>query len=156
MNQQEQDETREPNDKTIIINEKITKKNGEVIIKKYSRGKVLGKGGFATCYEITDIDTEKVRAAKIISKSSLTRKRALEKLLAEIKIHKSLQHENIVRFEHVFEDKENVYMILELCPNQTLKEFLKKRKRLTEAECAQYVIQILNALRYLHAKKNYS
>jgi len=34
-----------------------------------------------------------------------------------------------------------------------LKEFLKKRKRLTEAECAQYVIQILNALRYLHAKK---
>ena len=35
-----------------ILEEKITKQSGEVIIKKYIKGKFLGKGGFAKCYEI--------------------------------------------------------------------------------------------------------
>jgi len=137
----------------IIIQEKISKKNGEVMIRKYARGKVLGRGGFATCYEITDLEQNKQYAAKIVSKSSLTKKRALEKLLAEIKIHKSLHHENIVQYERVFEDKENVYIILEICPNQTLKELLKKRKRISELECVLYMTQIINALKHLHEKR---
>jgi len=62
------------------VQEKITKKNGETTIRKYLRGKVLGKGGFATCYEMTDLEKNRVLAAKIISKASLTKKRALEKV----------------------------------------------------------------------------
>ena len=38
-----------------IIEEKITNTNGEVVIKKYSRGKALGRGGFAKCYEVTNL-----------------------------------------------------------------------------------------------------
>lgn len=60
----------------VIIEEKISKVNGEVQIKKYSRGKVLGKGGFARCYEITNIETKKSLAAKIIAKNTLTKNRA--------------------------------------------------------------------------------
>lgn len=60
----------------IIIEEKITKVNGEVAIKKYTRGKFLGKGGFAKCYEVTNLETKRVLAAKIIAKSSLTKNRA--------------------------------------------------------------------------------
>ena len=33
-----------------IIEEKTTLANGEVKIKKYSKGKALGRGGFAKCY----------------------------------------------------------------------------------------------------------
>jgi polo-like kinase 1 len=43
----------------VIIEEKITKVNGETTIKKYMKGKLLGKGGFAKCYEITNIETKK-------------------------------------------------------------------------------------------------
>lgn len=60
----------------VIIEEKIQKSNGEVIIRKYQRGKTLGKGGFAKCYEITQLDNKRVLAAKIIQKNSLTRNRA--------------------------------------------------------------------------------
>ena len=42
-------------------------------------------------------------------------------LISEIKIHKSLNHQYIVDFEHVFEDHENVYILLEVCPNQVIK-----------------------------------
>jgi polo-like kinase 1 len=149
---QEQKSTTETTE-NIAVQERITKKNGEVIVKKYTRGKVLGKGGFATCYELTDLEKNRMLAAKIVAKASLTKKRALEKLLAEIKIHKSLNQENIVQFEHVFEDKENVYILLEICPNQTLKELLKRRKRITELECAFYLTQTIGALKYLHERK---
>jgi serine/threonine protein kinase len=46
------------------------------------------------------------------------------KLISEIKIHKSLAHHSIVHFEHVFEDQENVYILLEICQNQ-VKNLLK-------------------------------
>ncbi len=69
-------ETNEP----VIVQEKITKKTGETVIKKYSKGKVLGKGGFATCYEFTDLEKGRLIAAKVIVKSTLTKKRALEKV----------------------------------------------------------------------------
>ncbi|CAD8127828.1 unnamed protein product [Paramecium sonneborni] len=137
----------------VIFEEKITTVNGQVAIKKYQRGKFLGKGGFAKCYEATNLESKKVLAAKIIVKSSLTKNRARQKLISEIKIHKSLQNTNIVQFEHVFEDHENVYILLELCSNQTLNELIKRRKRLTEIEVQCYVGQIINALKYLHAQK---
>ena len=54
------------------------------------------KGGFAKCYEITNIETKKVIAAKIIPKSTLTKNRARQKLISEIKIHKSLHHLHVV------------------------------------------------------------
>ena len=53
-------------------------------------------------------------------------------LISEIKIHKSLNNNHVVKFEHVFEDHENVYILLEICTNHTLNELIKRRKRLTE------------------------
>jgi polo-like kinase 1 len=40
------------------------------------RGKLLGKGGFAKCYEITNLDNKRVMAAKIIPKDTLQKNRA--------------------------------------------------------------------------------
>ncbi len=60
--------------------------------------------------------------------------------MSEIRIHRSLHHPNIVGFEHFFEDAENVYILLELCSNQTLNEMVKRRKRLTELEAQCYSV----------------
>lgn len=38
--------------------------------------------------------------------------------MSEIKIHEDLDHHNIVKFKHHFEDNLNVYIVLELCPNK--------------------------------------
>lgn len=100
-----------------IVEEKITKSSGEIQIVKYIKGRFLGKGGFAKCYEFTNVETKAITAAKIVQKSSLTRSRAKQKLISEIKIHRSLHHQHVVKFEHFFEDSENVYILLELCPN---------------------------------------
>ena len=135
----------------IIIEEKGSQSGHP--IKRYVKGKLLGKGGFAKCYEITSLDTKRVYAAKIIEKSSLNRSKAKEKLTSEIKIHKSLEFQYIVRFEHCFEDADCVYILLEVCPNQTLNELIKRRRRLTEVEAQCYLYQVALALKYMHGRK---
>lgn len=136
-----------------IIEEKIIKVNGDISVKTYSKGKFLGKGGFARVYDFLCIDTKQLTAAKLISKESLSKARARQKLMSEIKIHRSLKHQNIVRFEHFFEDSENVYILLELCSNQTLSELMRRRKRLCEIEAQCYLFQTISALKYLQSHR---
>jgi polo-like kinase 1 len=140
----------EPDPNAAVVEEKIIKVTGDVQIRKYYKGRLLGKGGFAKCYEFTCSENKKIFAAKVVAKSGLVKSRAKQKLISEIKIHKSLHHPQIVAFEHYFEDTENVYILLEMCHNQTLNELLKRRKRLTEIEVQCYIVQLIKALKYLH------
>jgi polo-like kinase 1 len=136
-----------------IVEEKVVKVTGDIQIKKYTKGRLLGKGGFARCFEFVSLDSKKIYAAKVVAKSSLVKSRAKQKLISEIKIHKALHHTNIVGFEHYFEDTENVYILLEMCHNQSLNELLKRRKTLTELEVQCFVVQLIKALKYLHSHR---
>ena len=140
-------------DKDALIIEKLNNNLDENQIKKYKKIRLLGKGGFAHCYEIFDEENHQSLAGKIIPKTNLIKSRAKQKLISEIKIHKSIHHENIVKFEHYFEDNDNVYILMELCTNQTMHELLKRRKNLTELEVQYYIFQLIKALKYLHQLK---
>lgn len=50
-----------------------------------------------------------------------------------------MEHSKIVKLEKYFEDKDNVYIILELCPNLSLNDMLKRRKKFTDVEVRYYV-----------------
>ena len=127
--------------------------DGLLLTRKYSRKKFLGKGGFARVYEFYCLDSHKTYAAKIVSKDNLIKQRRKQKLMSEIKIHRSLHHQHIVEFDHFFEDSENVYILLEICQNQSMGELLRRRKRLTELEVQSYLLQIISALSHIHSKK---
>jgi len=71
----------------------------------------------------------------------------------EIRVHKLLQHQNIVAFETYFEDEENIYILLELCKGQTVFELLDKRKTLVELEVRYYLSQLISGVKYLHDKR---
>ena len=137
----------------IIIEEKIKGQNNQTKNRQYIRGRFLGKGGFAKCYKLICKDNNKTFAAKMIQKSNLKTERQKQKLLSEIRIHKSCHHPHVVAFEHNFEDSENVYILLELCQNQTLNEIHNRRKILTELEVQCYIIQLIKALKYLHSHR---
>jgi polo-like kinase 1 len=75
---------------------------------------------------------------------------SLVQLQAEIKIHRTLKHKNICLYKHYFEDRNNCYILLELCTNQSMNEMIKRRKRVTEPEAAYFMTQLLEATRYMH------
>ncbi|KAM9547938.1 serine/threonine-protein kinase PLK2-like [Salvelinus alpinus] len=121
--------------------------------KCYCRGKVLGKGGFAKCYEMTDLSTSKVYAAKIIPHTRVSKPHQREKIDREIELHRVLHHKHIVHFYHHFEDKDNIYILLEYCSRRSLAHILKARKVLTEPEVRYYLRQIVSGLKYLHEQE---
>ena len=54
--------------------------NGDIYIRKYLKGKQLGRGGFAKCFEVTDLQTKIALAAKIIPRNSLQKERHKQKV----------------------------------------------------------------------------
>ncbi|KAM4808154.1 serine/threonine-protein kinase PLK2 [Rhinophrynus dorsalis] len=121
--------------------------------RRYCRGKVLGKGGFAKCYEMTDLTTNKIYAAKIIPHSRVSKPHQREKIDKEIELHRTLNHRHVVQFYHYFEDKENIYILLEYCSRRSMAHILKTRKVLTDPEVRYYLKQIVSGLRYLHEQE---
>lgn len=120
---------------------------------RYMKGKFLGKGGFARCYELTEMNTKEVFAGKIVSKQLLTKQHQKEKMTQEIAIHRAVHHQHIVEFYSFFEDDQNVYIILELCRRRSLMEMHKRRKAITEQETRYFMRQIVLACQYLHDNK---
>ena len=83
--------------------------------RRYERGRFLGKGGFAKCYELKDMATGEITAGKIVPKSLLTKSHQKEKMSQEIRLHKSVAHTHLVKLYSYFEDPNFVYIVLELC-----------------------------------------
>lgn len=48
---------------------------GVLVTKRYLKGPLLGKGGFAKCFRLTDADTNEEWACKVVQKASLTKQR---------------------------------------------------------------------------------
>ena len=71
-------------------------------------------------------------------------------LQTEIKIHRSMKHANICEYKHFFEDKVNCYILLELCHNHSCNEMIKRRKSLTEEETRLLMVQIVEAVAFMH------
>ena len=110
------------------------------------------QGGFAHCYELID-EAGTVYAGKIVPKSLLTKPHQKQKMAMEIEVHKALSHPHVVGFSGFFEDKEHVYILLELCRRRSLMELHKRRRALTEPEVRYFISQILDAVLYLHREK---
>ncbi|XP_030432896.1 serine/threonine-protein kinase PLK1 [Gopherus evgoodei] len=117
------------------------------------RGRFLGKGGFAKCYEITELEGQAVFAGKIVPKSLLVKPHQKEKMSMEISIHRSLAHRHVVGFQGFFEDSDFVFVVLELCRRRSLLELHKRRKALTEPEARYYLRQTILGCQYLHGNQ---
>ncbi|CAD5222259.1 unnamed protein product [Bursaphelenchus xylophilus] len=120
-------------------------------LTEFQRGKFLGKGGFARCYEL--IRSDEIYAGKCISKTLLMKKSQREKVVQEIKIHSTLKHPNVVNILGHFEDDENVYVLLELCARRSLMELSKRRRTVTEPEARYFTDQLVAGCEYLHSQK---
>ncbi|KAK3068825.1 Cell cycle serine/threonine-protein kinase cdc5/MSD2 [Teratosphaeriaceae sp. CCFEE 6253] len=119
----------------------------------YATGSALGKGGFAICHRAERYDGSKptghMVALKIV-RTKMEPAKLAQKFVSELQIHSKLSHPNIVAFYRAFSFQTSTYVVLELCPNGSLADMLKKRRHLTLPEIRRFVIQICGAVKYLH------
>ena len=115
----------------------------------------LGSGAFGECFQFRAIDEKDMNfyAGKIIKKEKVGNNR--KSLLDEIKIQNQFKNNpKVVKVKDYFEDDDNVYIILELCKNKSLADYLQKRGgRLKEIEVKCFIFQLLQGLKCLHQNK---
>ena len=136
-----------------IIEEKITEDNKIIEIKKYKMGKFLFNKDFEReIYVFICLNTNEKFAVKVIPKKRLHPKE-IKKILDLLKVLQSLDHPNIIKYNHFFEDDNNIYILLELNNAISFNDYLKKENNIENIEIKNYILQLIKGLQYLHNNK---
>ncbi|KAL2506312.1 Calcium-dependent protein kinase 24 [Abeliophyllum distichum] len=121
------------------------------IFKKYEFGKELGRGEFGITYQCSNIENGETVACKKISKSKLRTEIDVEDVRREVEIMRHLpKHPNIVRYKEVFEDKDAIYLVMELCEGGELFDRIVARGHYTERAAALVTKTILEVVKVCH------
>lgn len=70
----------------------------------------------------------------------------------ELQIHSKMRHPHIVGFHRAFVFDSSIYVILELCPNGSVMDMVRKRKCLSVPEVRRFMVQLCGAIKYLHKR----
>jgi len=89
----------------------------------------------------------------VVLKEELRTHRTRLRLANEIKLHKTMHHPNVVQLYHCFEDREHVFIFLELCENQSLNELTRIRGTFLTPEIQSFLYGICSGLQYIHGQK---
>ena len=116
----------------------------------YLLGKVVGEGGFckvrAGVHQVTGAKV----AIKLIDKTRLTDPADRKRVGREIRVLKRLAHPNVIRLFDVAETSARIYCIMEYADGGSLLDYVRRRKRLPEAEAAKFAYQTCLALDRCH------
>lgn len=157
------DEAVKPRDKGVMEAEKgyetaeLNKSFGfsTQFTSRYEVKEKVGRGHFGyTCSAIATKGKLKGQnvAAKIIPKAKMTTAIAIEDVRREVKILRALTgHSNLVQFYDAFEDKDNVYVVMELCQGgELLDRILARGGKYSEDDAKAIMVQILNVVAFCH------
>ena len=124
--------------------------------QQYDVGKsLLGKGAFGKVYKGTDrLNPEFKVAIKVLNKQKMTDS-DLTHAMDEIDLLKKVDHPNIVEYFETYDDKNFIYLVMELCSGGELfdshEAYLKEGKPYTERNAADVINKCLAALHHCHA-----
>lgn len=149
---------------------------------KYKIEKVLGQGGFGITYLVSQkisiegpigqIETEIKLAIKeyfmkevcnreedsnVVTIPSIGSKQLAErfkqKFIKEAWNISKLKHPHIIKVLDVFEENETAYYVMEYHGNGSLNSYIKQNGAMPEVEATQYILQIADALDYIHKQQ---
>ncbi|WRX22104.1 Protein kinase domain - like 10 [Theobroma cacao] len=135
-----------------VTNGKVLKDSlGDNILERYELGKELGRGEFGVTHQCFDLVTGEAYACKKISKAKLRSEIDVEDVRREVEIMRHLpKHPNIVTFREAFEDKEAVYLVMELCHGGELFDRIVAKGHYTERAAATAIKTILEIVKVCH------
>ena len=111
----------------------------------------IGKGGFGKVWHVQHNKSKQLLALKEMSKGRIISKRSVTSVQNECKILAALRHPFIVNMQYAFQDRDNLYLAMDLMPGGDLRYHLSKQRRFSEDQARFFLVCILSGLEYLHA-----
>lgn len=119
--------------------------------KFYRRDRSIGKGHFSHVYLATDRGTGDKFAVKIIKRDKNDVERSRKFIRREVKVLSLTDHPNLVKAVDFFSSNGKPHIVLEYVPGGSLRDLIRKHKRLSESEARRIMRGILRGIAYLHA-----
>ena len=139
---------------------------------KYKIESILGQGGFGITYQalqtglnrqvaikeffMKDYCERNEKTSHIIMGTQSSRElveRFRQKFIKEAQIIAGLAHTHIISIYDVFEENDTAYYVMEYIDGGSLKERIETNGAMSDSEALSYVLQIADALEYLHHRK---
>lgn len=119
----------------------------------FNIGPIIGRGAFGEVRQVEDKETHIFYAMKILSKAHIVREQKMNYVISERDAMTRLHHPNILRLFLTFQDKSNLYFVIELAKNGDLQKVLDRYYAI-DIEIAKILLgQILLAIAQIHKNK---
>lgn len=115
----------------------------------------IGNGGFATVFTVRSLRYDQIFCVKIIDTSGKNRnaENLIDSFNAELDVLMKLTHPNVVSIFYHFASENCYYLILEYCPNGSIKDVLQREEKLEGDKLKDWITQLLKGMAYIHSQK---
>lgn len=121
-----------------------------LIGERYEILGLIGSGGMADVYKARDSKLNRLVAVKVLRQEFRMDKTFVSKFQKEAQAAAGLSHPNIVSVYDVGEDVNANFIVMELVEGITLKDYIKRKKKLSVREATSIAIQVSLGLEAAH------
>ena len=109
----------------------------------------IGQGGCGVCYKVFSTKYQSFFACKVILLNERKKELQEKSFVNELDALKAITHPYIIKVFDTFRTENELYFILEYCPNHDLQFRVEKEGPLQTAQLLEYAQMILDALLFL-------
>lgn len=125
----------------------------KLVDNRYIPTKFIASGGMAEIYEAHDTYCHKAVALKVIKEEFKDSVFELERFKNEARYASMFSHHHIIKIFNIGKYLDNFFISFELMRGKTLKDLLDDRGYLSLGDTVNYVLQLLDATKYIHQRK---
>ena len=111
---------------------------------------VIGKGGFGRVWKIQSKKTKTKYALKEMSKVRIIDKKSEKSINSEREFLSKLNHPFIVNMHYAFQDKDNLYLVMDLLNGGDLRFHISRYRKFSEEQTRFFIANMIYALEYIH------
>jgi formylglycine-generating enzyme required for sulfatase activity/tRNA A-37 threonylcarbamoyl transferase component Bud32 len=122
-------------------------------LQNYKITSLLGEGGMAKVYLAHDAKFDTNVAVKLLNKEYTHNENIRKRFLAEAKSMFRMSHPNVIKVTDLIDEQDTVAFVMEFVEGETLKEYIDRKRKLTDGVIVSFFSQMLDAVNYVHSKK---